>query len=140
MTFTITLPHPAMLYVWIPNVLGAPLSLFFLYILFSKIIIFIIFLLLLYYFFRFLMTPLTATSTRVQIISNTDPKMAYVPYWLLNLVTKHLAHMSFSMLRAQAASCTQLGSPYLARINSNPIYQDLIEILRKYQSGKIHSN
>lgn len=42
-------------------------------------------------------TPLSGTSTQVTIVVNVDPRLAYVPYWLLNLVTKQLAQLLFEV-------------------------------------------
>jgi len=79
----------------------------------------------------FLLKPLSPTSTYVQVITNTDPKMALIPYWLLNMVTTRLCHLFFVMLRNQAAACAQIGSAYYERINTNPIYLELKQQLEE---------
>lgn len=47
----------------------------------------------------FLLTPLSAQSTRVSFVFNVDPKMNYVPAVLLNWGLKQGAHMVFNVRR-----------------------------------------
>lgn len=39
-----------------------------------------------------MLTALDENTTRVRIVSNCDPKLAYMPNWLLNLAIKHCAY------------------------------------------------
>lgn len=80
----------------------------------------------------FLLTPQTESTTIVRTMTNSDPKIDYVPYTLLNLVTKHLAPYFFTMLRTQAVACTTAGSPYNQRIQTNPIYEDMRKMLERF--------
>ncbi|GAM22793.1 hypothetical protein SAMD00019534_059680 [Acytostelium subglobosum LB1] len=72
----------------------------------------------------FVMQPISPTQTFVQVVSLTDPKMAFIPYWLLNFITNQFAHYLFVSLRRQTKSVAS--SPvYQERIKTNPLYNEL---------------
>ncbi|EFA79005.1 hypothetical protein PPL_08473 [Heterostelium album PN500] len=86
----------------------------------------------------FVLKPISPTQTFVQVISLTDPKMSYIPYWLLNFVTTQFAHYLFVMLRKQANTVLS-SEEYQRRINKNPLYLELKEKSDKY-FNRINNN
>jgi len=70
-----------------------------------------------------MMKPLSENSTSVVMLCNVDPKLSGVPYWLLNWITKQVAHVMFEALRVKFSNIK--GSIYEKRILEKPeIYQD----------------
>eukprot|EP01119_Soliformovum_irregulare_P020904 TRINITY_DN6840_c0_g1_i1.p1 TRINITY_DN6840_c0_g1~~TRINITY_DN6840_c0_g1_i1.p1 ORF type:complete len:148 (-),score=38.58 TRINITY_DN6840_c0_g1_i1:69-512(-) len=62
--------------------------------------------------------PIAYNKTRVILLANADPKLAMVPYSLLNLVTKNLAHFAFSTFAHKAENLE--GTEFQDRIDANP--------------------
>eukprot|EP01118_Nematostelium_gracile_P016977 TRINITY_DN712_c0_g1_i2.p1 TRINITY_DN712_c0_g1~~TRINITY_DN712_c0_g1_i2.p1 ORF type:complete len:215 (+),score=43.38 TRINITY_DN712_c0_g1_i2:250-894(+) len=83
-----------------------------------------------------LVKPISPTSSKVIMLSNSDPKVPVIPYWLFNLVTKKLAHHMFETLRHKSSKIE--GTIYEERIRSQPeVYSDAIERLKKYENEKL---
>ncbi|EGG22871.1 hypothetical protein DFA_05001 [Cavenderia fasciculata] len=83
----------------------------------------------------FTIKPLSPTETYVQVVSCTDPRMKFVPYWFLNFITNQFSHYLFQMLRQQAQKVTT--SPeFQKRIASNPIYSVIKEKSELYFKNK----
>jgi hypothetical protein len=75
-------------------------------------------------FCRVLLKPLSASRTLVCQLSCVDPKLPYVPAWLLNLCNQQLAPHAFRAF-AHAASHPP-GSAHAARMQENAaLYDDL---------------
>eukprot|EP01114_Cavostelium_apophysatum_P016047 TRINITY_DN4501_c0_g1_i1.p1 TRINITY_DN4501_c0_g1~~TRINITY_DN4501_c0_g1_i1.p1 ORF type:complete len:333 (-),score=43.80 TRINITY_DN4501_c0_g1_i1:115-1113(-) len=75
--------------------------------------------------------PISHNRTKVIMLANADPKLAYLPYSLLNMVTKQLAHLMFSLYRKQSAKME--GTIYEQRIKENSqIYGEIKERLDQY--------
>lgn len=85
----------------------------------------------------FLLSPVTATSTHLTVLSNVDPRMSIVPYFLLNFVTKQLAGILIGKLESLAAGIeSDPRSKYLERIANKPhIYQDIRERVAALSNG-----
>src|SRR4051794_35572265 len=67
--------------------------------------------------YRMLMKIISDTETHVTILANADPKMAYVPFWLLNLCTKQFGPLLFQLLRSNSSN---LNEEYLNCIAEKP--------------------
>ena len=66
-----------------------------------------------------LFEPMGPTKTRVAVMSNADPKM-HLPYGIINMATKNVAHMMFVYLKNQAYNLkTAANGEYAKRINAN---------------------
>jgi hypothetical protein len=44
-----------------------------------------------------LVKPVSKTQSWIVMMTNVDPKIAAVPYWLLNQATKQMAHYLFQV-------------------------------------------
>jgi len=83
-------------------------------------------------FAGWMMRPISENETSVIMMANADPKFSYVPYALLNLVTKHLAFKMFSRLETQAQSITE-GSEYDQKMKENPeLYGEIEKRLKDF--------
>lgn len=76
-----------------------------------------------------LVQPLEFNKTKVILLANADPKLSLIPYSLLNLVTKNLAHFAFTVFQVEFNLKNQTfankaenleGTPYQQKIESNP--------------------
>ncbi|KYQ96841.1 hypothetical protein DLAC_04147 [Tieghemostelium lacteum] len=83
----------------------------------------------------FTITPISETQTLVQVVSLTDPRMAMMPYWLLNFVTTQFCHYLFVMLRKQSKS-VQSSKHYKTAIETNPVYSELKQMAQVYFQKK----
>eukprot|EP01112_Ceratiomyxa_fruticulosa_P019930 TRINITY_DN664_c0_g1_i1.p1 TRINITY_DN664_c0_g1~~TRINITY_DN664_c0_g1_i1.p1 ORF type:complete len:360 (-),score=70.90 TRINITY_DN664_c0_g1_i1:76-1155(-) len=88
------------------------------------------------YYAGFLLTSISPTQTLVRAIGNCDPHIPLVPYSLINLITKQIAHFYFSMLAQHAKSLEDKNSPYHARIESQAIYKEIREIIESHMKKK----
>jgi len=49
-----------------------------------------------------ILTAVENNKTRIQVVVKIDPKLDYIPLWLLNFCTRHLTYLIFSMFRDKA--------------------------------------
>ena len=52
-------------------------------------------------------TPLSPNKTRLKFISNVDPKLKYIPSWLLNYCTEKLCYLFITVIRNRAKKMAQ---------------------------------
>lgn len=79
-----------------------------------------------------LLQPISPTKTKLIGISNLDPKLAIVPYWLINLVTKQIVYFLFQEFEKKSIQVST-SEEFQKRIREKPeIYQDLKQRLEKY--------
>ncbi|KAF0982087.1 hypothetical protein FDP41_011948 [Naegleria fowleri] len=72
----------------------------------------------------FLVKYISPEETYVQIVGSVDPKLSYVPYWFINMVTDNASYLSMSKLRNVSAKVPH--SEYQKRIDVNDaIYGDI---------------
>ncbi|KAG2370642.1 hypothetical protein C9374_014726 [Naegleria lovaniensis] len=72
----------------------------------------------------FLVKYISPEETYVQIVGSIDPKLSYVPYWFINMVTDHASYLS--MLKLRNVSAKVPDSEYQKRIDTNDtIYGDI---------------
>jgi len=81
-----------------------------------------------------LLKPLSPTETFVTIVANVDPKVAIIPYALLNWGTKTLVHYVFLALRDLTKNLE--GSEFEERLKTSPTYVEIRPILDNYFLSK----
>jgi hypothetical protein len=64
-----------------------------------------------------ILLPVAPDVTQVVLLGRADPALPVIPFWLLNMVTKQLAHQAFEVMRERSA---QLPPVYAERIAQNP--------------------
>jgi len=83
-----------------------------------------------------LLKPISTTRTHVTMLSNVDPKLGLVPYWILNFVTHQLSYQFFQMLRKN--SMKMEGTEYEKRIQDQPkVYGELKDRLFLYFNDSV---
>ncbi|EFC42695.1 predicted protein [Naegleria gruberi] len=83
----------------------------------------------------FLVKYVSPEETFVQIVGSVDPKLSYVPYWFINMVTDQISYLSMSKLRQVAKTVPH--TEYQTRIDSNDeIYGDIKRRLEIFLSKK----
>eukprot|EP01102_Stenamoeba_stenopodia_P016986 TRINITY_DN6022_c0_g1_i2.p1 TRINITY_DN6022_c0_g1~~TRINITY_DN6022_c0_g1_i2.p1 ORF type:complete len:365 (+),score=111.37 TRINITY_DN6022_c0_g1_i2:177-1271(+) len=86
-----------------------------------------------------LIKPISPTHTRVTFVFRTDPKIAYIPYSLINWGMKKFAHYAFTMLGNHAKKLG--GTEYEKRMKTNTdLYGDLGARLKEYFEKKQQKN
>jgi len=86
----------------------------------------------------FLLTALSPTRTLFQAYANTNPHIPIVPSWLINWFVKQLAFYIFILLGNQAKTVQVPGSVLNERLNSDPVYSEIRDILGKYFTRLSH--
>jgi hypothetical protein len=64
-----------------------------------------------------ILVPVAPDVTEVVLLARADPALPVVPFWLVNLVTKQLAHHGFELMRERSVN---LPPVYRERIEKNP--------------------
>ncbi|KAL0476596.1 hypothetical protein AKO1_006092 [Acrasis kona] len=79
-------------------------------------------------------TPMSENQTHVTLIANVDPRISYIPGWVMNGMTHNFAYLVLAKLRTVAAQVPH--SEYADRIKNNIIYTDIRERMEMYFKGR----
>lgn len=85
------------------------------------------------YYAMFELRPLSPDVTRVRLIANSDPKLPFVPMFLVNWGSRMVMRFALRMLEAKACNIESL--PHANRL-SNPVYEWIENRLLSYWQTK----
>ncbi len=75
----------------------------------------------------FLLTPVSPTRTTVCVLFNFDPKLASIPYWLLNFMSEKFCMFLLKFMRTAVKKVSDPKSDFAKRIRDNKLVYDEIK-------------
>jgi hypothetical protein len=83
------------------------------------------------------MQPLSPHVTKIKLIANSDPKLAYVPIFLVNWSSRVMMRFALRVIESKARIIETL--PHAQRMAENPVYQWIDDRLASYWVSKGYS-
>ncbi len=81
-----------------------------------------------------ILLPVAPDVTEVVLLARADPALPVVPFWLINLVTKQLAHHGFELMRERSVNLLPV---YKDRIEKNPaVYAEVQRRMDEFLGSK----